>query len=36
LACRDFARVRIDQPLNPFDLARFANLIVIVSIKWKA
>jgi hypothetical protein len=26
---RDFARVRIDQPLNPFDLAGFANLIVI-------
>src|SRR6201988_4455950 len=29
LGLRDFARVRIDQPLNPFDLARFANLIVI-------
>ena len=28
LSLRDFARVRIDQPLNPFDLARFANLIV--------
>ena len=29
LGLRDFARVRIDKPLNPFDLARFANLIVI-------
>ena len=29
LGLRDFARVRIDQPLNPFDLARFANLLVI-------
>jgi len=29
LGLRDFARVRIDQPLNPFELARFANLIVI-------
>lgn len=29
LGLRDFARVRSDQPLNPFDLARFANLIVI-------
>ena len=29
LGLRDFARARIDQPLNPFDLARFANLIVI-------
>ncbi|HEU4930867.1 MAG TPA: ImmA/IrrE family metallo-endopeptidase [Pyrinomonadaceae bacterium] len=29
LGLRDFARVRIDQPLNPFDLARFANLIVV-------
>ncbi|HKG46516.1 MAG TPA: ImmA/IrrE family metallo-endopeptidase, partial [Pyrinomonadaceae bacterium] len=29
LGLRDFARVRIDQPLNPFNLARFANLIVI-------
>jgi hypothetical protein len=29
LGLRDFARVRIDQPLNPFELARFANLLVI-------
>jgi IrrE N-terminal-like domain len=29
LGLRDFARTRIDQPLNPFDLARFANLLVI-------
>jgi len=29
LGLRDFARVRVDQPLNPFDLAHFANLIVI-------
>ena len=29
LGLRDFARVRIDQPLNPFELAGFANLIVI-------
>lgn len=29
LGLRDFARVRIDQPLNPFDLARYANLIVV-------
>ena len=29
LGLRDFARARIDQPLNPFELARFANLIVI-------
>jgi len=29
LALRDFARVRLDVPLNPFTLARFANLIVI-------
>ncbi|HEX7330134.1 MAG TPA: ImmA/IrrE family metallo-endopeptidase [Pyrinomonadaceae bacterium] len=29
LGLRDFARVRNDQPLNPFDLARFANLIVV-------
>lgn len=28
LGLRDFARVRSDLPLNPFDLARFANLIV--------
>jgi hypothetical protein len=29
LGLRDFAGVRIDQPLNPFDLASFANLIVV-------
>jgi len=29
IALREFARVRLDLPLNPFDLARFANLIVI-------
>lgn len=29
LGLRDFARARPDQPLNPFDLASFANLIVI-------
>lgn len=29
LGLRDFARVRGDQPLNPFDLARFANLVVL-------
>jgi IrrE N-terminal-like domain len=29
LALRDFARVRPDMPLDPFTLARFANLIVI-------
>jgi hypothetical protein len=29
LGLRDFARVRIDLPLNPFNLARFANLIVL-------
>ena len=29
LGLRDFARVRIDQPLNPFALASFANLIVV-------
>ena len=29
LGLRDFARVRIDQPLYPFDLARFANLLVV-------
>lgn len=29
LALRDFARVKADRPLNPFDLARFANLIVL-------
>jgi Zn-dependent peptidase ImmA (M78 family) len=26
---RDFARVRPDQPLNPFELARYANLILL-------
>ncbi|HEY6806842.1 MAG TPA: ImmA/IrrE family metallo-endopeptidase [Pyrinomonadaceae bacterium] len=29
LGLRDFARVRLDQPLNPFNLARFANLLVL-------
>lgn len=29
LGLRDFAQVRIDLPLNPFELARFANLVVI-------
>jgi len=29
LGLRDFARARTDQPLNPFDLARFANLLVV-------
>jgi hypothetical protein len=29
LGLRDFARVRADQPLNPFELARFANLLVV-------
>jgi len=29
LGLRDFARVLGDQPLNPFDLARFANLVVL-------
>lgn len=29
LGLRDFARARIDQPLDPFELARFANLIVL-------
>ena len=29
LGLRDFARVKIDLPLNPFELARFANLVVI-------
>ena len=29
LGLRDFARTRTDQPLNPFDLARFANLLVV-------
>jgi Zn-dependent peptidase ImmA (M78 family) len=29
LGLRDFARVRPDSPLNPFELARFANLVVV-------
>ena len=29
LGLRDFAGVRRDRPLNPFDLARFANLLVV-------
>ncbi len=29
LGLRDFARVGPDAPLNPFDLARFANLLVV-------
>ncbi len=29
LGLRDFARVGIDQPLNPFALAEFANLVVV-------
>ncbi|MGH9971574.1 MAG: ImmA/IrrE family metallo-endopeptidase [Pyrinomonadaceae bacterium] len=29
LGLRDFARTRGDAPLNPFDLARFANLFVV-------
>lgn len=29
LALRDFARVKSDLPLDPFELARFANLIVV-------
>lgn len=29
LGLRDFARLRLDQALNPFELARFANLIVL-------
>ena len=29
LGLRDFARVRGDAPLNPFALARFANLLVV-------
>ena len=29
LGLRDFARVAADQPLNPFDLASYANLMVI-------
>jgi len=29
LALRDFARLRLDVPLDPFTLARFANLLVI-------
>lgn len=29
LGLRDFARVGVDSPLNPFELARFARLVVI-------
>lgn len=29
MGLRDFARVRSDAPLNPFDLAQFANLFVV-------
>jgi hypothetical protein len=29
IALRDFARVRSDVSLNPFDLAQFANLMVV-------
>jgi IrrE N-terminal-like domain len=29
MGLRDFARLRPDAPLNPFDLARFANLFVV-------
>jgi Zn-dependent peptidase ImmA (M78 family) len=29
LGLRDFAQLRQDQPLNPFELARYANLIVL-------
>lgn len=29
IALREFARVRTDLSLNPFDLARFANLLVV-------
>jgi hypothetical protein len=29
LALRDFARVKPDFPLDPFELARFANLVVV-------
>ncbi|HEY9502917.1 MAG TPA: ImmA/IrrE family metallo-endopeptidase [Pyrinomonadaceae bacterium] len=29
LGLRDFAQVSVDLPLNPFELARFANLVVI-------
>jgi hypothetical protein len=29
LGFRDFARVRADAPLNPFHLAKFANLLVV-------
>lgn len=29
LGLRDFARVQSDAPLNPFDLARFASLLVV-------
>lgn len=29
LGLRDFAQVRLDDPLNPFELARFANLLIV-------
>lgn len=29
MGLRDFARLRRDAPLNPFDLARFANLFIV-------
>jgi hypothetical protein len=29
LGLREFARARVDAPLDPFDLARFANLLVL-------
>lgn len=29
MGLRDFARLRHEAPLNPFDLARFANLLVV-------
>ena len=29
LGLRDFARIRSNTPLNPFELARFANLLVV-------
>jgi len=29
MGLREFAQVRIDQPLNPFELARYANLVVV-------
>ena len=29
LGLRDFAQIGLNEPLNPFDLARFANLLVV-------